>query len=388
MKKSIKITLISISSVLLFSLLLVGSYVGYVALSYHRIEDNKVLDINKNNSSNSKVSLNKDLSCTSHNIGFGAYSNDYTFFMDTGYDEEGNIVTGHYGKGRSKEETMRNTKGSIEASKELNSDFYLFQEVDTSSDRSYKINQKEEIANAFNGFEWTYAVNYDSAYLFYPLYDPIGKSLSGVETLSKYSIDSSVRKSYTVSTAFDKYFDLDRCFSVNYLPIENSDKKFVLVNNHMSAYDEGGYIRNTQLEELNSFINNEYLKGNYVLVGGDFNHDLLAYNPNCKEAYTEENPSFKDLYKEKTPDWVSYLFDEDGKSKFSDNFKVYGAENIPTCRSANEVYNEGVSFVKTVDGFVVSNNIKVKQVEAFRLGDTGFKYSDHQPTRIQFELIG
>ena len=385
MKKSVKIVVFTLLGVILVPTLTVGSYMSYVALSYKRIEDNKNLEIN-HNSKLKEVSTNEDLSITSFNIGFGAYSYDYTFFMDTGYDENGNSVTGHYGKGRSKDETIRNTNGCIDIAKEINSDFYVFQEVDTLGDRAYNVNQKEMINDSFKDYDNVYAVNYDSAYLFYPLYDPIGKSLSGLNTLSKYEIKESVRKSYTISTGFDKFFDLDRCFEVNRIAVKDSSKELVIINNHMSAYDKGGYIRNSQLNELNSYIMEEYNKGNYVVVGGDFNHDLLAYNPNASQKYTESNPSFKDLYKEKTPDWVSYLFNEDGTSQIDSSLKVYGAENVPTCRSANEVYREGISFVKTVDGFIVSSNVEVSSVEAFRVGETAFAYSDHQPTKLTFKL--
>ena len=48
----------------------------------------------------------------------------------------------------------------------------------------------------------------------------------------------------------------------------------VLVNSHMSAYDEGGVIRSQQLEMLTSFMAEEYKKGNWVIIGGDFNHVL------------------------------------------------------------------------------------------------------------------
>ena len=55
-----------------------------------------------------------------------------------------------------------------------------------------------------------------------------------------------------MTTSFiDKLFDLDRCFAVNYLPVEGSDKKLVLINLHMSAYDKGGTIRAEQLKMLN-----------------------------------------------------------------------------------------------------------------------------------------
>ncbi len=36
-----------------------------------------------------------------------------------------------------------------------------------------------------------------------------------------------------------------------------------------------------------------------------------------------------------------------------------------------------------IDGFILSPNVKAKSV---KIVDTGFKYSDHTPTRMEFEL--
>lgn len=77
--------------------------------------------------------------------------------------------------------------------------------------------------------------------------------------MSKYQINYSERVEYTVSTEFSKFFDLDRCFDVNRIKTDNG-KEFVLINSHMSAYDEGGKIRNTQVQELYSYIKMNMVK--------------------------------------------------------------------------------------------------------------------------------
>ena len=58
----------------------------------------------------------------------------------------------------------------------------------------------------------------------------------------------------------------------------------------MSAYDEGGKIRQKQLDELNAFLTMCAQNQDYVIVGGDFNHDLLTYNPQFN--YDKINNSF------------------------------------------------------------------------------------------------
>ena len=55
----------------------------YVFKSYHRIGDN--VDLNPNRHGvNSYALMNMEYSITSWNIGFGAYEDDYGFFMDGG----------------------------------------------------------------------------------------------------------------------------------------------------------------------------------------------------------------------------------------------------------------------------------------------------------------
>ena len=384
-KKGLKITGITIGCLVGAIVLAVGSYVVYVLASYYRIEDNQVLEVNKRSEVN-KVTANEELKYTSFNIGFGAYSNEYDFFLDRGIDADGTLQTGHWSKGLSKEDTMNNTNGCINAMKTLNSDFYAIQEVDTKSNRAYFINQQEKIEEQFTTFDTTFAQNFHSSYLAYPLYDPHGASNAGLLTMSKFKINDSVRKSLTISTGFDKFFDLDRCFSANYLDVDNG-KKLCLINIHMSAYDEGGYIRNTQIKEINTFINAEYDAGNYVLVAGDFNHDLLTNNPNTK--YTVDDLAYKDTYTQLVPTWVSRMFKEDKVSPFGENFTVHAADNAPSCRGVDRPYKYGYTYVTTVDGFIASNNIEVKKVETTPLTDDGtpnFAYSDHQPTTLTFTL--
>ena len=73
---------------------------------------------------------------------------------------------------------------------------------------------------------------------------------------------------------YSELLDLDRCFSASYLPIEGSTKKLVLVNVHLSAYDKGGVYRAKQWKQLNDFFKDEIDNGNYIVCGGDFNHDI------------------------------------------------------------------------------------------------------------------
>ena len=180
-----------------------------------------------------------------------------------------------------------------------------------------------------------FAIQYHSPRLNMPLFDPHGIANAGLLTLSRFKVDTAERISYPVASDFSKLFDLDRCFSVERIPVEGG-KTLVLINSHMSAYDEGGIIRAQQLEKLNTLISDEYNKGNWVIVGGDF----------------------------------SIVKPENGMEE-------------STCRSADSPYIEGVNYTTIVDGFIVSDNVEAKAT----IYHTGYEESDHQPVVLSFTLL-
>ena len=377
-----------INMFLLFILVLVlgvGGYCGYILLSYKRI-GNTSLDIDSN-ANKEVLKVNETYNMATYNIGFGAYSQDFTFFLDTGYDKDGNETCGYYSTARSKEEVYFNVNGAKDTIKGLDLDFALLQEVDVKSTRSYKINQNDIFKEALSEYDNVFSVNFDTAYLPYPLYDMHGKSLAGLSTFSRYKINDANRYEYTISDSLSKLFDIDRCFSVSSLSVEN-DKTLYIINSHMSAYDKGGVIRQTQIQELNNFISKCYNEGNYVIVGGDFNHDLLTNNPDFN--YDFNNRPFNNTLKD--PDWVAPYFNELKESPLVSGFKVVSSDNVPTCRNNDIEWNPSLTYKCVVDGFIVSNNVEIiehKNIETKngKLGLDGFAYSDHEPSYIEFKLI-
>lgn len=361
-KKIIKICAICILALFAAILLTVGGYVIYVMAQYSRIEDKFVLEVQNNKEA--VLEINTDYKIMSYNIGFGAYDREFSFFMDTGEMNDGTKTVGKYGKGVSKENVQKNTDGSLEIVKNAGADFYLLQEVDESSTRSYDINQRQ--AFSIDGYANTYAQNFHSAYLMYPFSDPHGAVRSGLLTLSKYKIESAVRRSFPVSDGFpDKFFDLDRCFSVHYIPCAGG-KTLVLINLHMSAYDEGGTIRAEQLVMLNAIFEEELEKGNYVIAGGDFNHDIAGTADKFASG-------------QKRPDWLYVLEDDD----LALGMRFVGDSTAPSCRGADIPYEKGVNYIVAIDGFTVSQNIEVS-IETL---DNEFLYSDHNAVTMTFKLL-
>lgn len=56
---------------------------------------------------------------------------------------------------------------------------------------------------------------------------------------------------------------------------------------------------------------------------------------------------------------------------------------IPSSRSLKTTYTKGQNFECVIDGFLLSPNIKIKNVLTH---DLGFQFSDHNPIEISVEL--
>ncbi len=366
-RKRIHVVFKILAGLILLVLLCIAGYIIYMQANYYRIEDHAKLEVGNN--PKQTLRTGEAYTAVTYNIGFGAYGPDYSFFMDTGEMADGTATAGEYGKAVSKESVEQNTAGAAKELEKLGADFLLLQEVDVEADRSYHVNQAEELKDKFADYGNVFANNFHSAYLFYPFSDPHGAVEAGLLNFTRYQIAEAERRSYPVDNSFvTKFTDLDRCFAVMRLPVENG-RELVLINSHMSAYDEGGKIRLQQLELLNSVMEEEYVAGNYVIVGGDFNHAM-------GEAVAEGFPS-----KQKFPAWVSILTQEE----MAEGISIVRAENeleVPTCRGADIPYTKGVNFTTVVDGFLVSENVKA---EAENI-DTDFGYSDHNPVMLRFEL--
>ena len=360
-----KVLLKIIAIILALIVLLVGSYIIYVCVQYNRIKDNENIKINNNQSS--LVKIGDEYIISTYNIGFGAYSHDFSFFMDKGETLDGKKTQGTGSVAKDKQTVIDNTTGAVNTIVERNVDFALFQEVDVKATRSHKYNQYEHIKDNFASYSSSISMNFHSAYLFYPIFNPHGKTDAGIVTLSKYNISSATRRSLPIDESFPtKFFDLDRCIQVTRLSIENSEKELVIINAHLSAYDEGGVIRKQQLEFLNTILTEESEKDNYVIVGGDFNHDIA----NSSDLWET---------KFKKPDWVYSLDD----SNLSEGYRFVSSTNAPTCRSTDTEYIKGENFLVVIDGFICSSNIETVSIENI---DTDFKYSDHNPSLLKFKL--
>lgn len=358
-KKSLlwKIPLITLGSLLLAVII----YVAYVFISYYRIPDNTPIDV-LGEAERDSVKVGEEYTVMTYNIGFGAYTQDFTFFMDGGKQSWAN----------SKDSVIDCTNGVIDLLSEHKADFACLQEVDFDSTRSYHVNQAQMLRDAMERCCSTLAVNYHSAFLFWPLYQPHGKSNSGLLTLSSAQVTSSLRRSLPISGGLSKLLDLDRCYSINRIPAGNG-RELILINVHLSAYGTDGDLQTRQLSMLFGDMQEEYEKGNYVICAGDYNHDFTG---SSKALFNESYEEYEDLA------WAAPFPDEMIPAHFAKVTDYASGKSAPSCRNCDVPYGPDC-FTLIVDGFIVSDNVEPTYVEVI---DNEFLYSDHNPVVMRFRL--
>ena len=84
-------------------------------------------------------------------------------------------------------------------------------------------------------------------------------------------------------------------------------KELVIFELHMSAYGNSDEIREGQIRMLTEDMQKEYEAGNYVLCGGDFNHDLKADENDSAERESWAYPFPRSELPEHFPSvWISF----------------------------------------------------------------------------------
>lgn len=340
----------------------VGLYAAYVFRAWYRVEDRQTLEIQTIHDYGMGAALKTGEThrIASYNIGFGAYSADYSFFMDGGKES----------RARSKEAVVENVAGAIHAAASLDPDFLLLQEVDVDGTRSFHVDQWALVCSQMYFLHGTFAQNYDSPYLFWPLLEPHGANRAGIAVFSKYPIAAAVRRQLPIESGVMKLVDLDRCYSVQRIPVPGEGRELVLYALHLSAYTSDGKIAEEQLRMLFADMLAEYEKGNWTIAGGDFNKDLLG---NSGEIFGVSGPEYtwaQPIPAEMIPDGLTIAAPFDAASP------------TPSCRNSDRPYGPD-TFCVTVDGFIVSGNVDVLDAKVL---DTGFQWSDHNPVFMDFVL--
>lgn len=301
------------------------------------------------------IPVRRECTLATWNIGYGGLDRDTDFFMDGG-----TMVTA-----RSAKAVAESIKGIGDAAERMKADFYLFQEVDRPSTRSFKTDQVRYLQERL-GLTGQFARNFKVKFIPYPM-PPMGQVESGLLTASVYIPESSERISLPVPFSYPvRLANLKRCLLVNRYPTTEGDRKLVLINLHLEAYDDGeGKAR--QARVLLDLMKEEYEKGNYVIAGGDWNQSFSegVYEPAPEGMW---NPG--KLPREEVPEDWKFVYDDSN----------------PTSRLNNKPYEKGAedTWYSVIDGYLISPNVEAVEVKTLPLD---FRYSDHEPVLLHVKLL-
>ncbi len=304
-----------------------------------------------------------------YNVGYGGLGAESNFFYDSGHF----LTSGDKMIRAEKTMVEKNIAGMQQFIKDHPLDFYLFQEVDFRSKRSYKINQYEKAKDILKDYSATFATNYNVSRVPLPVAQPfsvMGRIKSGLATYSRYQPQSPVRRQLPGGYEWpNNIFHLDRCLAVHRYPVSDSSE-LVVINSHNSAYDEGGLLKKQEMDYLKKIVLEEYEKGNYVVVGSDWNQCPPNFKPNTfrpsitPDAYYQINiaPDF-------LPEGWQWAYDR----------------TTPTNRKLTESYRgkEKETFVTLIDFFLISPNVELISTKGV---NNDFEFSDHQPSILTVKL--
>ncbi len=323
--------IIGIILIICCSILLV--YIGWLTIfDYNPTE---IISVKVENNVQNIVPIETPLRITTLNTGFGAHSEDFDYHL------AGGTTT----KAEDLEDVINNLSMSLDTATQ--SDFIFFQEVDHKSTRSQYTSQILMLTRVLSSYSYSFAQNYYVKWITFPLDAFQGTINSGMLSFAKFQVDESFRIPLELDIIWPiSTISPDPCLLVQRLPTDEG-KELVLVHVHFIEYpsSELSTIR-AHMKVVEEFITEEYAKGNYVIVGGDFNAEILSLSS-------------------------------------IENFRWVIDEDVPTTRDAAEAYNKEETLTSITDGFLISRNISVINVET---ADKEFIFSYHNPVTMTFEL--
>lgn len=193
-------------------------------------------------------------------------------------------------------------------------------------------------------------------------------------TFSRYQIESTLRRSLPISESFSKFLDLDRCYTISRIAVSDG-KELVVFNVHLSAYGADAEVLEGQRSMLFADMQREYEAGNYVIAGGDFNHDMIGVSNEVYGNVTDTEASWAKPF-----DFASVPegFVVAAKSEFD----AGTFDSAATCRDAGRPY-DGTNDRWVMDAFIYSDNVTCIEQRTL---DLDFAFSDHNPVYLRFSL--
>jgi len=161
---------------------------------------------------------------------------------------------------------------------------------------------------------------------------------------------------------------IKRRYHVQVTEMDVSGQPWVLINVHLSAFDEGANTRMTQVREVLDLADSYYQQGKAVVVGGDWNMRLAPTD----YAYTAD-------------DSAQFWIHDFPREELKPGWQLAADTTVPSVRTNEQPYESGRNYTTNIDGLLLSPNVVLESAKGV---DLGFKYTDHQPVVFTLRRAG
>lgn len=284
------------------------------------------------------------------NLGYGGLGKDSDFVADGG--------THTFPPSRDVVRTNNDGIAATLARFAPETDVIIHQEIAHGGPVNYWVDLKARVDRELAGYNSAFFADFHTRLMPWPLTMKHGQAIyargliDGVDVVPLPAEDTAI-------------FGVKRRYAslVARIPIEGREHGWTIASVHLAAFDPDAAVRTRQLRELLAWAEREYASGQHVVLGGDWNFQIAETNfPNT----TEERFLF----------WL-FPFPQDA---LPEGWRIAADARVPSVRTNYQAYVPGENYTTTIDGFIVSPNVTVENVEGV---DLGFTHSDHQPVRIR-----
>lgn len=353
--KTLKKILKALLVIVIVLLVIVGGLLTWLTIVEYKPGDTESVQVETVGGQAVSLSAGDSVKLVAWNIGYGALGDNADFFMDGGKM----VYTGDEARVRANMDAM---VGEIKAQ---DPDILLLQEIDLDSSRSRHIDETYYF-DVLGYNNMAFANNFKVEFFPIPI-PPYGHIDSGIATYSSYTTTSATRVQLPCPFTWPiRTFNLKRCLLITRIPVEGG-KELVIVNLHLEAYDDGEG-KAAQAQVLMDILNEETAKGNYVIAGGDFNQTFS----NIENKF----PVFPEQWQAADMDVSPYESDW----QFLMSPETASSRSLYTPLAGNDP--DSLQYY-IIDGFIVSNNIRV---DSYEILDLGFVSSDHNPQVLNITL--
>lgn len=161
---------------------------------------------------------------------------------------------------------------------------------------------------------------------------------------------------------------IPRLYHVQVTRFEIGAESWVVINAHLSAFDEGANTRQQQLDAVLALAKTYYEAGKHVVVGGDWNMRL-----------TETD--FTSTSAEEALFWIHDF----PKNKLEAGWSLAYDAEIPSVRTNERPYVRDENYRTVIDGLLLSPNVRLVKAEGI---DLDFEFTDHQPVVFSLASVG